>query len=55
MAIIFDKFKVIDFDEQTGHILLEWYVSTDPTVQKLVRNHKIPIEAELNNWTGSSI
>ena len=51
MAIIFDKFKVIDFDEQTGHILLEWYVSTDPTVQKLVRNHKIPIEAELNNWT----
>lgn len=50
MARIYEEFKVISVDEETGHILLEWWDANNP-LNKLIRNHKIPLEAEAANWT----
>ena len=49
MAKIYEEFKVIDIDESTGHMLLEWREKDDPS-KTVTRNHRIPLEAEEAGW-----
>lgn len=53
MAQVYNEFRVIDYDETIGEVTLGWYDSNLPLAGQnfLVRGHKVPEEAETNNWT----
>jgi len=50
---VYNNFRVINYDIPRGDIELAWYDDTKPLAGQhiLTLNHKIPLEAELNNWT----
>lgn len=60
---VYNDFAVLEIHEEVGTLTLAWYDATPhptlpnqlatPITQQhiLVRAHKIPIEAEQNNWT----
>lgn len=50
MARIYETFKIIDYDEVKGEIVLEWQDTNDLT-NTFTLNHRIPLEAEDANWT----
>jgi hypothetical protein len=49
-----DSFTVIATDAATGTLTVEWSASTKPAL-KLVRDHKIPLEADQDNWTEAEL
>ncbi len=65
MAQVYNNFRVVDYEISTGHIAVVWYDDTRDGGGQLVtpirqqyllrRAHKIPIEAEQNNWTRADL
>lgn len=61
MAQTYNEFRVLDYDESRGEMTCAWYDNTRDGQGRLVTpiaeqtvlqlGHKIPVEAELNNWT----
>ncbi|UCD23664.1 MAG: hypothetical protein JSW51_11585 [Gemmatimonadota bacterium] len=62
MAQVYNQFRVLSYDESRGEMVLAWYDDTPavpgpglatPIEQQTILQlqHKIPVEAELNNWT----
>jgi len=45
-----DSFTVIATDASTATLTVEWVSSTNPKL-KMIQNHRIPLEAEEDNWT----
>lgn len=53
MAQVYNNFRVIDYDISRGEMTLGWYNDQLPIDDQfiLTLGHKIPVEAEVNNWT----
>lgn len=53
MAQVYNNFRVLDYDIARGEMVLGWYDDTQPIADQFILslNHKIPLEAETNNWT----
>jgi len=49
-----DSFTVIATDAARATLTLEWVSSTNSEL-KLVRDHRIPLEAEEDNWTEAEL
>jgi len=49
-----DSFTVMATDAATATLTVEWVSSTNPKL-KLVRDHRIPIEAEEESWTEAEL
>jgi len=49
-----DSFTVISTDAATATLTVEWVSSTNSEL-KLVRDHRIPLEAEEDNWTRAEL
>ena len=45
-----DSFTVIATDAATATLTVEWVSSTN-SILKMIQSHKIPLEAEEDNWT----
>jgi len=54
---IYNEFRVIDYQPDIGHLVLGWYDDQQPLAGQVIlqRAHKIPIEAEQNNWTRAQL
>lgn len=48
---------MIDYHTDTGQLTLGWYDDQQPIGDQVIlrRSHKIPIEAEQNNWTRAQL
>ena len=50
---IYNNFKVLDYNVARGEMTLAWYNDQLPLEGQFILDlgHKIPLEAEANNWT----
>jgi hypothetical protein len=57
MAQIYNQFRINSYDEATGQVTLIWYDDQSPIGGQTIleRGHKIPLEAETNNWTRTQL
>ena len=53
MAKIYNDGRVFAYNAELGNLEIAWFDNAVPVNQReyMLRNHKIPIEAETNNWT----